>query len=727
MTQTATPEPDLEPDVGPPRRPWARPTVFVIVTVATFLFVAWHSSGTRSLLERLDRHMVAALFVTLGLLVALSWTGWLGRGPDDSRLRRALRRTAGPAGLVGSVIAFSIPVFASWQRGHAYSMIGGAVPWADAHLYFGGAQRLLFLDDLDAYNSRRPLTAMFLALRLAATRLDLRLAMLIGALVVGTAVFLAARAVARDLGPLSGLALFAGIYGFTRYHVPTTASEILGVTFAALAFASLWGAVRNRSHKLAVGSVVLLAVAFDVRAGAFMLPVLMSVWLARHLRASGLLHWRLLGACGLALVVAIGLNVAAVAGLGGDTGNSFGNGGMLLYGMAKGHASWDPVDVAWFQVYEDHPEIIEMTETSRNQFVNSLAREEIFAHPGRFLGATARSYDNYLTMAKRSILGPWPVRLHRPLMLGAALAIAAMLAVGARRRGGGGGGGLRHVGAGLALFAGTVVAIPPLVNSLTPLVSPPVWLPTALVATAFLAFVVVGVRAWPIAFPVPMSLVGLLAVVLSLPFIGTDSIRLLADGIVMLSLPLALAVAVLTRPRHAGLEGDGSSLPPSVQRPWLRPDALPLLVGAGLLATVAVGAPMAMAAVDSPSLQERTCPDGRAAEPLIGGVAVQVIADPAGSDRAVDELGLEAFTREARNFVPVPYGHLSGITGPVTVVGGMTPAGADRFAILDGEVPAPETGVLYLCGDVQRDPLTDFLFTFLPAPADVFRGQALDE
>lgn len=409
----------------------------------------------------------------------LSWTRW---GREAPGFVRALRRISGPVGLAASIIAFSILVFAAWHRGHAYSMIAGVVPWGDAHLFAGGAQRLLFFDHLDAYNSRRPFTAMFLALRLAVTGLDLRMAALLAAVVVGTAVFLAARAVARDLGPLPGLALFVGVYGFTRYFVPATVSETLGVIFAALAFATVWAALRNRSFLLAVGGVFLLGLALDVRAGVFLLPFLVAVLLARHLRTTGVINLKVLGASALAVVVAMSLNVGVVAGLGGDTGNVLGNGGMLIYGMARGHASWDPVDVSWFQVYIDHPEIMEMTDGERNRFVNALAREEVTANPGRFLRATVSSYGNYLGMAKRSILDPWSVSVHRPLMLLAAAAIATAIAVRARR------GGRDRVRpwrwADLALFGGVVVAVPPLLNSLTPYLLPPDWLPTLVVATA---------------------------------------------------------------------------------------------------------------------------------------------------------------------------------------------------------------------------------------------------
>lgn len=707
------------------------PTVIGIVTIATFLLVGWRSSGFRALIEGVDDNLVPAFYIAVASLVVVGRTARARRWLADPRFGRALA-AARPTGVAGCVVAFSIPVFAAWQRGFVFSMIGGAVPWADAHLLAGGAQRLLLLGELDDYNSRRPINAMFLAVRLAVTGFDLRLAVLLGVLVLAVATFLAARAVARDLGPLPGLALFVGVYGFTRFYVPITFSETLGVTFAMLAFACLWNALRFRRRTLAVGSVFLLTIAFDVRAGVFMLPVLMSVWLARYLRRSGWLDWRLLGAAALAVSLGVGLNFTTVASLGGDTGNAFGNGGLLLYGMAKGHASWDAVDVAWARAYADHPEIIPMSDGDRNRHVNSLARKEILAHPARFLGATLESYGNYLVLTKRSILDPWPVRLHRPLMLGAGVAIGAALIARHRRR------RVRHVWSDLALFGGMVLVVPALIGVENGAV-PPVWLAPALAALGFLAFVVVGTRAVPLGFPVPMTLVALLAVVLSLPFIGTDSVRLFADGIAFMALPLVVAVAVVARPRRlpAAVPSDGepmASVAGEAGTPEPAPEirdrprtagALPLVVGGAFLATLALGTPLAMAAVDPPDVAPRRCSDGRAAEPLIGGVAVRVVADPVGPGRAVDEVGLQEFTRQAVRFAPVPYNHLAQITAPATLIGGLTPAGVDRFAIVDADVQPPKTSVLYLCGQVQRDPVTDLVFSILPNPTDVFRGRPL--
>ncbi len=48
------------------------------------------------------------------------------------------------------------------------------------------------------------------------------------------------------------------------------------------------------------------------------------------------------------------------------------------------------------------------------------------------------------------------------------------------------------------------------------------------------------------------------------------------------------------------------------------------------MGVIFVGTPMAVALVDPPAAPARMCPDGRPAEPLFGGVAVQVVDEPRG-------------------------------------------------------------------------------------------------
>jgi len=729
-------DPDPAPDPGPEAAPagdvkggrvralgrsaWLQAAVTAGATVLV-IWPGWISPSYRAAMEQLDPRMVKYLYVVLGGLIVVAAVRAVA-APGRLLLPVGLRRWTGPAALVGSMFAFCVPLFAAWQTGLWWGTIGGGVPYSDPHIYFGGAERLLFFDDLDVYNSRRPLNAMFLAVRLAVTSLDLRLALILGAMAMGAATWFAARAVARDLGPVAGFALFVGIFGFARVYGPTPMTEVLGVTIGALAFSVIWNAVSTRNRWLAVGGILLLTIALDARSGVLLLPFVLPLWLAFHFRGKRRYDWRMLGACAAAVVLGVSMNSVALATLGGDSSNVMGNGGFLVYGMSKGKAAWNPFDPAWHLVLNEHPETWKMSDPDRNRFVNARAREQVLAHPEVFLGAAIQSEFNYLRIAKQEILLDVPINRHRPVMAGVALAIAVAFALRARRD------RWWQLLVDLGLFASMVVVVPILV-SYVPSNTPPQWVSPALAVAAFVAFIVIGTRRLAHTPHLVMALVGVGATAVCLPMLGVDTVRVFAATSPFAALPLALAAAVMTRApglRPAAAEVAAAAPAPAPagwkQRP-ARAAAAPLVAGAALVAVVFLGPPIAMAAVERPETPTRLCPDGRPAEPLIGGVAAQFVPDREG--RTVTQVKSSMMVAQLPLFQPVPGKHLTGIDPPWTLIHGLTVTGTDRFAVVEALVPAPRASALYLCGDVLHDPETDATFSIYPDPVDMFRGVPL--
>jgi hypothetical protein len=279
----------------------------------------------------------------------------------------------------------------------------------------------------------------------------------------------------------------------------------------------------------------------------------------------------------------------------------------------------------------------------------------------------------------------------------------------------------------LGLLASMVLAIPVVVSAV-PGSSPPSWLAPAIAALSFVGFVVVGTHRLQVRPQIVTTLVVFGAMALCLPLLGADTVRVFAATSVFAIVPLTLAVAALVAAARRVPEAVPAESTPAAEdgvvAPGRRRSPLaPPVAAAALLAIIVLGAPVAMAVVDPPPLDAApTCPDGRPADQLLGGVGVRIVAE-AGGDRAPDEVGLVPFARQAYDFTPVPSNHLQTITGPSTFVSGLTSAGGDRFALVEGQVEAPEGSILYLCGQVQHDPLTDLYFSYFPVPVDVYRGR----
>ena len=70
-------------------------------------------------------------------------------------------------GLALCIIVAINPILLSWMDSRwGYSKIGGVLPWSDAQGYFAGAYRLLNTEQLDSFNSRRPINAAMFGFRL---------------------------------------------------------------------------------------------------------------------------------------------------------------------------------------------------------------------------------------------------------------------------------------------------------------------------------------------------------------------------------------------------------------------------------------------------------------------------------------------------------------------------------------------------------------------------------
>jgi hypothetical protein len=148
-----------------------------------------------------------------------------------------------------------------------------------------------------------------------------------------------------------------------------------------------------------------------------------------------------------------------------------------------------------------------------------------------------------------------------------------------------------------------------------------------------------------------------------------------------------------------------------------------LLVGGAVAAVAVVGAPIAAVAIDRPAMPARTCPDGRQAEPLIGGAAVRLVEPSAKND--LDELDVHDVTSS-----PVTkWLQKEAVFGPIrpgtTFVGGLSQGGYDRFAFVDGAVGAPGGSALYLCGATISDSKSNGVLRWSAVPIDVFAGAPL--
>lgn len=700
-----------------------------VVVVLAFVLAAWSLDPVRELSGLVAGRLPILLYAAAAAALASSW--W-------RRSPRRLGALAGRAAPTAAVLSYLIPLFGGWETARSPYMIGGIIPWSDANLYFGGAQRILLTGGVDEYGAGRPIHTAFLAVRLAVTGMDLRKALVIGAVLLGIACFLAARAVARDLGPAAGLALFAGIYGFASPAGTSVMTEGLGVTFGALALATLWTAARNRNVPLALAGLVLMTVGQCVRTGALLVLPALAFWLAYHHRQGGhRLHWRVLGMAVAAGALGLALNVGAVVGASGRLASLHGHSGYFLYGLATGHPAWEHQKPNWTRVYADFPNAT-LTGADGASFVNDQAMRAIGDRPLLFARTVVKSGVNYLRVSHRVVTAP----IRSGAMTNALAVLVLTGAAGAliRRR--------RQGEVGLAtdavLFGATIVAVIPLSDPWRVSMYP-TGLFTVVTLVAFVAFILVGTRRISTRAPLSFAVAGLVGCALFAPLLGADndSARNFAATVPMMALPLALAMGVLTRDRSTErLQPHAATRPePGESNARRAVRSAPVLVGMGMLGATLFGTPVAAAMIDKPKVVEHRCPDGSVAHAFLGGVSLRVVEEGRGTENRRDALEGSILEKWAPNAWRLGPGTLpgtaasqtavraSGDSGARTMLSVITAEGNDRIAYINGAVDAPETSVLYLCGQDEIDgisgaisrifwppPITFAYFTGSPLP-----------
>jgi hypothetical protein len=210
---------------------------------------------------------------------------WLRRPRLQRRVRNAerqLSRLLARWGWVAAILLCLAPVWSALElrppdETAAFSSLLGHVPWRDGRRHLEGGLRLLDAGSFGAFSERRPLTAAWLAVRLAVGG-DPAAALGSQAVLLGLAVYLLGVVIGRRFGLWSALAICGVVHGLIRGLVPTFVTEPLGVTLACLALALLLSrAALARLPQLAAG-VFVLGVALGARPGPQLLLPAVAAW-----------------------------------------------------------------------------------------------------------------------------------------------------------------------------------------------------------------------------------------------------------------------------------------------------------------------------------------------------------------------------------------------------------------------------------------------------------------
>jgi hypothetical protein len=286
---------------------------------------------------------------------------------------------------------FAITLLLLWHgRIHFYSTIGGLLPYDDAAGYYFDARRVLAGGTFGAFSARRPLGPGLLVTVLGLVHGNLQITVALLALMDAVCCFVFVREIGRAAGVVAMMAAAFVMFAFFFRYIGTTVTEHVGFSFGALGFAALWRSARNRERAAGLVGILLVTIALNARAGAFLiLPMLVGWWsllFGENRRSSAYL-----GVCGvLTVVFGFVCNGLVLRAIGPAQHLAFSNFAHTLYGQAVGGKGW-------LQVFADHPELKGIADPELSRRIYELAFEQLRAHPGQLILASLRGWLTYAT------------------------------------------------------------------------------------------------------------------------------------------------------------------------------------------------------------------------------------------------------------------------------------------------------------------------------------------
>ena len=356
--------------------------------VSLYLTLVAQSSVGLSVAKGLSSHSQSLFLIIVIVSVCLNRLQTKLKTKDSNRSQFTPILTS--LGLAICVIVAINPILLSWTDSQwGYSKIGGVLPWSDAQGYFAGAYRVLNIEQLNSFNSRRPINAVMFAFRLLLSDGHLYRALVIQGLLFGLAFFFFLKELSKFVG-FAGLMIASAItYNFAVPFLDVTLTETLGLTLSFTAATVLLRFISNGQASLYYLSVLLLSLAEGARSGPYFVLLLLVLYAPVVLANS---HFQRLTVFGVAMLCSLAgtmYNTIINTIYGSSALDQNNNFAYVLYGLAKG-------GVGWMGFQTDFADRIFNTEGERVRALFAEALKSIITDPMLFVKGLWLGLKSYL-------------------------------------------------------------------------------------------------------------------------------------------------------------------------------------------------------------------------------------------------------------------------------------------------------------------------------------------
>jgi hypothetical protein len=302
-------------------------------------------------------------------------------------LSRAPRGATIPVLLAVSVLFCGAVLSGLWASGLSdHSMLAGFFPHSDSLSYVDGSLQLRLHGELTSITSRRPIAPCAWAVLQTLMGGSVRGMLAAMVFLCACALVMPVRELVRSHGYVFGFVMFVGLQLFYRRFIGTALSEHVGLLLGCVAFASLWRGMHARQLLVFGTGLFVLALGLNARAGAFFVIPALILWSGWAWRDALRFSWRAAAIAAACAGLGFALN-STLLNAAGTPGAAMGNFSYTLYGLVHGGD--------WTQVIDHYPEVRQLPELERYEFIYDKAMVQIKAHPFSLVSGAFRSYGSF--------------------------------------------------------------------------------------------------------------------------------------------------------------------------------------------------------------------------------------------------------------------------------------------------------------------------------------------
>ena len=304
-----------------------------------------------------------------------------------------------PKGLYGDLLTalliallFALPLSGLWSSGQSETFIlFGILPLNDAQDYHQSALRILSGQPFIGFSADRPIGPALLSIFLRLTGGNLQLTLLLQTALCALASMYLLRWLRAKWSTLPAALFLVLLFFFYRQFIGSTLTENYGLFPGLLAFGLLLYWAEKPNPRLLLMAVVLLTIALNIRAGAYLLlpALLLMAFLFRHQLPRRTFTLILLG-----ILIGFAFNIL-VAGIYSQKIVLIGNNSRDVFYRLVTNSDY------WYQFARDHPEI----DRADTAAYTRMIVEEFRRNPAALLQGIWRSYTELFSFSRTGAFG----------------------------------------------------------------------------------------------------------------------------------------------------------------------------------------------------------------------------------------------------------------------------------------------------------------------------------